>query len=403
MSKPKLKDRVPPTVLLKLLELMCKQTILTKHLSAQHTIPISLYLVFFKAITLNLRSLSPSNLTSLVSSSIPSPNHFSALDVKAATDTLCSTLTSCLDHICPLSSRPARAAPSNSWLSDVLREHRSELRAAERKWRKSKDPSDLSIYQSLLSYFSAEVHTAKASYFHNKINSTPDTRNLFKTFKSLLCPPPPPTPTTSLTADDFATFFTNKTSSISSQFSAPHKQDLKPTTSTDKTPLFSFCPLTDAKYWNYCNALLDGLPSCTIKPLQMIQNAALRLVFSRPKRAHVTPLFDSLHWLRVAARIKFKTLMLVFRTATGSAPSYFHSLMTIYIPSRSLRSASERRFMVPSQRGSKSLSRMFSFTVPGCWNELPTPIRNAESLTIFKWHLKTHLFRLYLTSASSSS
>ncbi len=31
---------------------------------------------------------------------------------------------------------------------------------------------------------------------------------------------------------------------------------------------------------DYCNALLAGLPSNTIKPLQMIQNAAARLVFS---------------------------------------------------------------------------------------------------------------------------
>ncbi len=41
---------------------------------------------------------------------------------------------------------------------------------------------------------------------------------------------------------------------------------------------------------DYCNALLAGLPSNTIKPLQMIQNAAARLVFNKPKRAHVTPL-----------------------------------------------------------------------------------------------------------------
>ncbi len=54
----------------------------------------------------------------------------------------------------------------------------------------------------------------------------------------------------------------------------------------------------------------------------------------------------------MAARIKFKTLMLAYRTTTGSAPSYFHSLLRIYIPSRSLRSASERRLVVPSQRGS---------------------------------------------------
>ncbi len=130
----------------------------------------------------------------------------------------------------------------------------------------------------------------------------------------------------------------------------------------------------------------------------MIQNKKAQLVFSEPKRAHVTSLFISLHWLPVAVRIEFKTLMRAYRITTGSAPSYFHSLMTIYIPSRSLRSTSERRLMVPSQRGTKSLTRTFSFTVPGWWNELPTPIRNAESLTIFKRHLKTHLFRLPLTS-----
>ncbi len=184
----------------------------------------------------NLRSLSPSHLSSVVSSSLPSPTHFSSLDVNAATYTLCSTLTSCLDKmwmqlltlhalpflddICPLSSRPARTALFNPWSSDVLREHRTRLWAAERKWQKSNDPSDRSRYQSLLSSFSAEVHTAKSSHFH-KINSAPDMRNLFRTFNSLLCPPSPP-PTTSITADDFATFFTDKTRTISSQFSPPH-------------------------------------------------------------------------------------------------------------------------------------------------------------------------------------
>ncbi len=41
-------------------------------------------------------SLSSSHLTSVVSSFLPSPNHFSDLDVNTATDTLSSTLTSCL-------------------------------------------------------------------------------------------------------------------------------------------------------------------------------------------------------------------------------------------------------------------------------------------------------------------
>ncbi len=71
----------------------------------------------------------------------------------------------------------------------------------------------------------------------------------------------------------------------------------------------------------------------------------MQLVFNEPKRAHVIPLFISLHWLPVAARIQFKTLKVAYRTTTGSAPTYFHSLLQIYIPSRSLRSASERRLV----------------------------------------------------------
>ncbi len=106
-----------------------------------------------------------------------------------------------------------------------------------------------------------------------------------------------------------------------------------------------------------------------------------------------------MHWLPVMARIKFKSLMLTYRTATDSAPAYFHSLLRIYIPTRSLRSTSEQHLVVPSQRGTKSLSRTFSFTVPGWWNDLTTSIRNADSLTIFKRQLKTHLFRHYLTSS----
>jgi len=44
---------------------------------------------------------------------------------------------------------------------------------------------------------------------------------------------------------------------------------------------------------------------------------------------------------------------------------------------------------LPSQRGTKSLSRTFSFTVPCWWNDLAAFIWNAECLTIFKRQLKT--------------
>ncbi|XP_073667597.1 uncharacterized protein [Paramisgurnus dabryanus] len=149
---------------------------------------------------------------------------------------------------------------------------------------------------------------------------------------------------------------------------------------------------------DYCNALLAGLPACTTKPLQMIQNAAARVVFNEPKRAHVTPLFVKLHWLPIAARIKFKALLLAFKTTTGSAPPYLRLLIEPYVPSRSLRSATERRLVVPSQKGKKTLTRTFSGTVPQLWNDLPVVTRSADTVAVFKTRLKTHLFHHYLTS-----
>src|SRR4029434_4143761 len=88
-----------------------------------------------------------------------------------------------------------------------------------------------------------------------------------------------------------------------------------------KMPCFELnCNVLVSSRLDYCNALLTGLPAFVLRPLQMIQNAAARLVSNQPKRAHVTPLLIDLHWLPVAARIKFKSLMLAYRVLTGSAP-----------------------------------------------------------------------------------
>ncbi|XP_064193956.1 uncharacterized protein LOC135256012 [Anguilla rostrata] len=149
---------------------------------------------------------------------------------------------------------------------------------------------------------------------------------------------------------------------------------------------------------DYCNSLLAGLPASSIRPLQLIQNAAARLVFNLPRHSHVTPLLTTLHWLPVMARIKFKTLVLAFKAARGSAPPYLRQLIRPYTPARPLRSAATCR-LVPAPARTSTRSRLLSVLAPRWWNDLPVQVRTAETLAVFKRRLKTHLFKLHLTSS----
>ncbi|KAI4903096.1 hypothetical protein NFI96_009468 [Prochilodus magdalenae] len=53
---------------------------------------------------------------------------------------------------------------------------------------------------------------------------------------------------------------------------------------------------------DYFNSLLAGLPLQAIRPFQLIQNAAARLIFNLPKFTNVTPLLHFLHWLPVPTK-----------------------------------------------------------------------------------------------------
>ncbi|KAK3552959.1 hypothetical protein QTP86_029619 [Hemibagrus guttatus] len=125
---------------------------------------------------------------------------------------------------------------------------------------------------------------------------------------------------------------------------------------------------------DYCNSLLAGLPLNAIRPLQMIQNAAARLVFNLPKFSHTTPLRHSLHWLLVAARIRFKTLMLAYKAKNGPAPPYLKALVTPRTAPRLLRSTSTAQLVPPSLREKGPTERHLAEVsmLPGCLKEVST-------------------------------
>ena len=89
---------------------------------------------------------------------------------------------------------------------------------------------------------------------------------------------------------------------------------------------------------DYSNSTLAGISETALEKLQLLQNRAARMVTRTKRRDHISPVLISLHWLPVRERIRYKVMMLTFKAFHGLAPPYLNSLITHYIPSRSLRS-----------------------------------------------------------------
>ena len=140
------------------------------------------------------------------------------------------------------------------------------------------------------------------------------------------------------------------------------------------------------------NSLLYGLPQNEIAKIQLVQNTAARLVLCKSRREHVTPLLRQLHWLPVEYRSKFKILLLTYKAMNAMAPAFICDLIQRYVPERELRSSCEN-FLVESRTNNKFYGeRAFVTASPFLWNHLPSNLRHATSVEMFKSRLKTHFF-----------
>ncbi len=72
---------------------------------------------------------------------------------------------------------------------------------------------------------------------------------------------------------------------------------------------------------DYCNSLYYGISQSSIMHLQMVQNAAARLITGRRRFDHISPILISLNWLPVKYIIIFNILTFVFKSLQNQAPS----------------------------------------------------------------------------------
>jgi len=88
---------------------------------------------------------------------------------------------------------------------------------------------------------------------------------------------------------------------------------------------------------DYCNSLCYCLPSSQINQLQVIQNSLARAVTKTPRFCRISPVLQSLHWLKIEQRIVYKLISLTY--IQHNSPLYLANKLELR-SNRSTRSAS---------------------------------------------------------------
>ncbi len=148
---------------------------------------------------------------------------------------------------------------------------------------------------------------------------------------------------------------------------------------------------------DYCNALLGGCSARLINKLQMVKNAAARVLTRTRKYDYISPVLSTLHWLPIKHCIDFEILLITYKALNGLAPQYLSEHSSHCSPPRLLQSQNSSHLIILGISKSTAGGRSFFYFVPTLWNNLPNPVQEADTLCHFKSRLKTHLFHLAYT------
>ena len=150
-------------------------------------------------------------------------------------------------------------------------------------------------------------------------------------------------------------------------------------------------------YFDYCDTVWGNCCQKYKNILQRLQNRCARIVSGNFDYT-VSPklIIEELGWQQLEERRRFHLATLTYKCLNSAAPQYLANKFTFcnQIHQRNTRSHKNQNLYVPRPRTEK-FKQSLSFIGAKTWNMLPTEVRSADSVHVFKNRYKGYISNPY--------
>lgn len=144
--------------------------------------------------------------------------------------------------------------------------------------------------------------------------------------------------------------------------------------------------------FDYCSTLYLNANKEQIKQMQKIQNRGMRVILKCDYRTPKKYMLNCLEWLSISQRIKFNTLVMIFKIKNNMLPNYIRSEINFVndMSERTLRNSND--FRLPNFKSELTRNSIF-YQGLKIFNELPSKIKEIKTLSTFKTQCKKHIIQ----------
>ena len=145
--------------------------------------------------------------------------------------------------------------------------------------------------------------------------------------------------------------------------------------------------------WGHCGEVLKN-------KVQVQQNKAARIIQKvKYEDADHANLLINLDWLSVRNILVYELGVFMFKTVNKLAPEEINNLFVkqYEIHNHGTRSVEEGKFFLPQGNLNKG-QEAISYTSAKFWNEIPSAVKETQSIDTFKGNLKKYLLDIQTTS-----